>query len=688
MDIASIVSALGNLLQWDVVAWVLLGGSIGAVLGILPGLGSTVGLAIMLPVAIVLDPFAGIAFLLSIAAVGSLTSDYTSILFGIPGDGTSAALIMDGYPMAKSGEAGRALGASVASSTMGAVIGALALAVSIPFLRPLILMLGTPEIFALTIVGASLVGALGARTLSRGLLAAFLGFALATVGLDTKTGVERYMMGQIAFFEGIPLIPLTVGLFAVPELIELAREKQKVGEQVGRSTWAGVKQGMFEAVGKWFLVIRCSLIAILIGMVPGLGGGVSQWTAYAHGMQSSKEPEKFGKGSIDGIIAPGSANNAKDGGQMIPLIGFGIPGGTTSAVLLGGLLILGITPGPELVGERADISIFMVLILSVSTVIFGVLSLPILGPLARLASMPPGVAIPVVGGLLYVSVFAERGLLIDGVVALSIGLFGWVMMKFGWPRPALLLGFVLGARSESSLWISWSLMGLDWLRRPGVISLLLLAIFIGGSALIRQRRATPVGEVLGAEGGDHHSENLSQPSVAEASQEDVETSLKVHVARTSQLIAEVAAISVFGIGAGLAMFHFGAGFSAEAGVFPRFVAACILIFSVVTLGQILLEMFASRSHWSGWGGVREVLVSSAPRLVKPVAIILWLIGTIIVIPLVGFITSMALSMVIYLFVDRPISLPRCLVLTGAFVGVVYIVFIVLLGVRLPTGVVF
>lgn len=652
MDPGQLIEALTNFASPTVLLWLFLGGALGAILGILPGLGSTVGLALMLPVAVVLDPLAGLAFLLAIAAVGSLTSDYTSILFGIPGDGTSAALIMDGYPMAKAGEAGRALGASVTASTIGAVVGSIALAVSIPVLRPVVLALGTPEIFMLTVVGASLVGALGGKSLTRGLLIAFVGFAMATVGMDTKTGVPRYMMGQIAFFEGLPLIPITVGLFAVPELINLALTRTGVGDLIHRSNWAGVRRGIGETMRHWLLAVRCSLIAVLVAIVPGVGGGVSQWTAYAHGMQSSKEPERFGKGAIDGIIAPGAANNAKDGGQMIPLVGFGIPGGSTSAVLLGGLIILGFTPGPEMVGERADISIFMVLALSISTILFAFVSLPLLGPLARVANLKPGLAIPVIAALLYVSVFADRSLIIDAIVALLVGLFGWVMMVFGWPRPALLLGFVLGARSESSLWISTSLMGLEWLRRPGVIAMALVAFLVGYTAIRRKRKG---------------ESQLEEPEA------DPDTE---YFTRTSEV-----GFTLLVMGVGAAMLWFGREWSWEAGLFPRFVAVMLLILGAASVVALVRQLRGMRCK----GRRLRAGLPAWSDTSRAVIVIGWLIGMMVMIPILGFNIAVPLFVFGYILWERTAPWWGAAVLSLSLFAVLYVGFEVLLSVRLPDG---
>lgn len=681
-------TAWSHLSSVEVILWMLLGGVIGAVLGILPGVGSTVGIALLLPVAVIQDPFVGLAFLLSLAAVGSLTSDYTSILFGIPGDATSAALIMDGYPMAKRGEAGRALGASTVASALGAVVGAVALAVSIPVIRPLTLLFGTPEIFALIVVGVSLVGALGAKSVARGFITAFFGFALSLVGLDARTGAERFMFGQVALFEGLPLIPLTVGLFAIPEIIDMAKGSTNPLISRHAAQWQGVKRGAWEALVRWPLILRSSFIATVIGVIPGLGGGVSQWLAYAHGMQTSKEPQNFGKGAIDGIIAPGSANNAKDAAQMIPLVSFGIPGGSTSAVLLGAMLIMGFRPGPDLVGARADVTLFIVLALALSVLIFAAACIPIFGPLARLATLPTVVSIPLIAGLVSVSAFSGRGLLIDGIVALTVGLLGWVFREYGWSRPALLLGFVLGPRAESSLWLSWSLFGLEWLRRPSVIALLVFALVIGFTSVRRSLNSEP-----SAQGRNFDAPNVavetSSPGESDRGDDgsgdiSTETAVRLEVPRRLSTVAAEGLLTLSIIAAAVGIVFGSRRFSLPAAIFPRFIAVTIALFAIPFAVQLVREAAAIR-RIEGQGGMFRVgeLTSNGFR---GIVVSGWLVASIAVIPWFGVPLAIAISTLVFIgFWQRPFRATRALAFALGYGVAVHLVFVTLLSVRLPRG---
>ncbi|HET9915468.1 MAG TPA: tripartite tricarboxylate transporter permease, partial [Candidatus Binatia bacterium] len=297
--------------EWQTFLMMLLGIFLGFWVGLLPGLGGTTTLALMLPFIYKMTPVEAFAFLLGMHSVVSTTGDITSILFGIPGEGTTAATILDGHAMAKKGEAGRALGAALMSSLIGAVIGAFALALAIPIVRPLVLSFGAPELFMLAIVGIAFISSLsgeGGRALLRGVLAGLLGLLFALVGQDPQAGILRFTFGQLYLWNGLDLIPVLVGLFAIPEIIDLAVRGTSISgelpkENLGKGVWIGVKD-TFVHFG---LTVRCSLAGTFIGIMPGLGGGVAQWIAYGHAVQSARTSEEragFGQGDIRGVLGP------------------------------------------------------------------------------------------------------------------------------------------------------------------------------------------------------------------------------------------------------------------------------------------------------------------------------------------------------------------------------------------------
>src|SRR5919204_4705713 len=319
-------ASLAGLIQvfsWPAFGLMLIGIAIGFAVGILPGLGGPTTLALMLPFIFKMSPVEAFAFLLGMAAVTNTTGDITSILFGIPGEPTTASTIVDGHPMAKNGEAGRALGAAIMSSLFGAVFGAIVLALAIPVVRPLVLTFGSPEFFMLAVLGITFVASLSGEAILKGLVAGCLGLWLATIGLDPVSGTQRYTFGQLFLWDGIGLVPVTIGFFAIPEVIDLAVQGSSISKlDVGRL--GGVWQGVRDTFTHWLLVLRCSAIGTFIAIIPGMGAATTQWLAYAHAVQSSPNRERFGRGAVEGVLGPGAANNSTLGGSLV-----------TTAILLG-----------------------------------------------------------------------------------------------------------------------------------------------------------------------------------------------------------------------------------------------------------------------------------------------------------------------------------------------------------------
>lgn len=453
----------------------LIGVFIGFWVGILPGLGGAVTLALMLPFIYTMKPVEAFAFLLGMQAVCGTTGDITSILFGVPGEATTAATIVDGHPMAKKGEAGRALGAALMASLVGAIFGALVLALSIPVVRPLVLSFGSPELFMLIVLGITFVASLSGASLLKGLIAAGLGFMLSLVGLDQQTSIQRYTFGQLYLWEGIGLVPVTVGIFAFPEIIDMAvRGTAIAGREVGKL--GGVMEGVKDTFRHWGLVLRCSALGTLIGFIPGLGGSVAQWVAYAHSVQSSPDKERFGKGAVEGVLGTGAANNSKDGGALIPTIAFGVPGSLAMAILLGAFLIQGLVPGPSMLTTHLGLTFSMMWVLVLSNIITVGVCFLFLEQLARLTQIRVGLLIPFILLLVYLGAFTATNNFADLVVTLVFGALGVVMVHLDWPRPPLILGLVLGRLAEKYLYLSTTRYGAEWLGRPIVLVIFLLTL--------------------------------------------------------------------------------------------------------------------------------------------------------------------------------------------------------------------
>lgn len=493
----------------DAFTALLIGVAIGFVVGILPGLGGAVALALMLPFTFDMDPTSAFAFLLGANAVTATTGDITSVLFGVPGEGISAATIVDGHPMAKNGEAGRALGAALMSSLVGAIFGAVFLALAIPIVRPLVLSIASPEFFMLALLGITFVASLSGENMVKGLAVGGIGLALAMVGLDPIQGIPRYTLEPVIgisrslfLWDGINLVSVTVGLFAIPEIIDLAVRGTGISER-SSDKLGGVMQGVKDTFHHWWLVFRCSALGAYIGLIPGLGGGPAQWMAYAHAVQSSPDQAGFGKGRVEGVLGPGAANNSKEGGSLIPTLAFGVPGSVSMAILLGAFIIQGLVPGPAMldpnipvrpdaaslggfVPSGLELTFSFVWILIVSNIITVVVAFLFLGQLAKVTQIRGALLIPFILLLVFLGGFAVNNRSEDVAMVLVFGLLGWVMTRYDWPRPPILLGLVLGGIAESNLFVSTQAYGTyGWIARPGVI---VLALIMVGSVAYAVRR--------------------------------------------------------------------------------------------------------------------------------------------------------------------------------------------------------
>ncbi len=487
--------SLLTVLQPATFGLLLLGVAIGFVVGILPGLGGAVTLALMLPFIYDMDPIPAFAFLLGMHAVVATTGDITSVLFGIPGEATTVATILDGHPMARQGQAGRALGAVLFSSLVGAIIGAAVLALSVPIMRPLVLAFGPPEFLMLTVLGLTFIVALSGGNILKGFLMALLGFVVSMVGLDPVVGQPRFAFGQLYLWDGISIIPAVIGLFAVAETLQLMTTRTSIAQSVGGMPITGIAEGVRDTIRHWWLTVRCSLIGVFIGIIPGMGGATAQFIAYAHAQQTSKHPEEFGSGAIEGVLAAGSVNNSKEGGSIIPTVAFGVPGSTSTAILLGAFLILGLVPGPDMLVKHLNVTFAMGRVIVLSNIIAVALSFVLLRQLVKLTFVRGTWLVPFLLMLITIGAFTTHNDLLDIVVMLAFGLVGWAALRWDWPRTPFLLALVLGGTSERYLRLSHQLYEWSWLGRPAVVALIALSV-LAVVYSVRRRRVSV--EALGA----------------------------------------------------------------------------------------------------------------------------------------------------------------------------------------------
>lgn len=474
------LSGLSQIFTWSTFSLMLIGIAIGFMVGILPGLGGSATIALMLPFVIKMKPVEAFAILLGMASVLGTTGDITSVLFGVPGEATAAATIIDGHAMAKKGEAGRALGAVLMSSLVGAIFGAFILALTIPVVRPLVLTFGSPELFMLAILGLTFIASLSGGALLKALLAAGIGLFLSTVGLDPQTGVQRFTFGQVFLWDGLGLIPITMGFFAIPEIIELGVQRSSIATGQMKKL-GGVMEGVKDTFRHWWLVMRCSAVGTFCAIIPGMGPGVSQWLAYAQAQQHSKNKESFGKGAVEGVLGPGAANNSSMGGCLITTVAFGVPTTVLMAILIGAFLIQGLVPGPQMLvpeakGGHLALTFSFVWIVAISNIITVAVCLLFLNQLVKITYIRGSVIVPVILLLVYLGTFAEKNAFPDMILMLFFGVLGWIMQQLAWPRPPFILGLVLGGLAETRLFLSVNNYRFAWLLRPAVLVIMALAV--------------------------------------------------------------------------------------------------------------------------------------------------------------------------------------------------------------------
>jgi len=337
---------------------------------------------------------------------------------------------------------------------------------------------GSPEVFMLIVFGLTMIVVVSRESVAKGFTATFLGLLLGMVGLSPHTGIGRFTFDQLWLWDGVHVVCIVLGIFAYSEMMELGARGHaaKMSRVDIEMSWKHVMEGTVQVFKEWWLTIRTSVIGVIIGMIPGLGGDVASWICYGHAAQTCKNNENFGKGDIRGVIAPETANNSKEGGALLPTLGFGIPGSSGMAILLGAFLILGITPGPKMLVDHLDLVWGMVWILVIAN-IFGVISLyPLLRYMGILAYLRSSLLIPPIMFLAAIGAYLIRGFWQDIVVAIAFGFLGYAMKRFNYPRAPMILGFILGPLAEDYFYKSVSAWGLSFLLRPVTVVLLILAV--------------------------------------------------------------------------------------------------------------------------------------------------------------------------------------------------------------------
>lgn len=450
LDSAALISALGLLADPLTLLFLVLGIVLGLVIGILPGLGPPIAISLALPFTFYMDTVPSMVLLLGIYSAAIYGGSISAIAVGIPGTGAAIATVLDGSNMFKHGRGGEALGFSLTGSIIGGLFSAVCLALIAPFMAQLAAKFGPREYLAISVFGLIVVTRVAGQSLPKGLLAGALGIFLTTWGLDELNGTERYTFGSYHLYEGLPLVPFLVGLFAMSEvLIGAERAAQRVnfsGESLA------VKLPRLKTLSRMKdVILRSSVIGTVIGIIPGEGAAVGAFFAYSEAKRRSKKPEKYGTGIPEGILAPETANNATVGGALIPTLTLGVPGSPAAAVLLGALLIQGLTPGPKLFNDEPDLMYAIFIGLFIINILMMFIGLAAIRFAAQLIRVPFAVIVPTVLLLSFVGTYAASNSFFNVSVLLGAGILGYAVRKLGYSIAPLSIGFVLGPILENSL---------------------------------------------------------------------------------------------------------------------------------------------------------------------------------------------------------------------------------------------
>ncbi|MBD1545652.1 tripartite tricarboxylate transporter permease [Roseibium aggregatum] len=498
--IGTALPALGEafslILQPHHLLFLAMGVLLGLSVGVFPGLGGIAGLSLVLPFMFGMDPVSGLALMVGLVAVVPTSDTFASVLLGIPGSTASQATVLDGFPLAKKGEAARALSAAFISSLFGGLFGACVLTLFILIARPLILAFGLPEMLMITLLGLSMVAILAGRIALKGVVAAGLGLMIGTIGEAGAGGSLRMSTYDIPYLtDGLSLVIVGLGIFAVPEIVALLRQDQAISDT------GSLGKGWMHGIRDWWqniwLSIRSATIGVIVGVIPGLGGSVVDWIAYGFTVQTSRDKSQFGKGDIRGVIGPESSNNAKEGGGLVPTLIFGIPGSGSMAVFIGGLALLGYDAGPQMVRYELDLTYTIVWSLALANVLGAGLCIALSGQIAKLTTIRFTLLAPFLFMVIAFAAFQSRQSLGDLATLMAVGVLGIFLRRFDWPRPAFLIGFVLSRQAENFTNMANQVagakfhqgftVGLEYIASPIVLVILALTI-VSVVAGIRQAK--------------------------------------------------------------------------------------------------------------------------------------------------------------------------------------------------------
>lgn len=471
------LSSYGAVFSVRILFMICVGTTAGIIIGALPGLTATMGVALLLPLTFGRPPLEALSMLMGIYCGAMYGGAISAILIRTPGTPAAAATVLEGYPMAKRGEAARAMAMALFASFFGGVVGALIMTFASPFVSSVALEFGPVEYFGLAIFGLSVIISISGRSLIKGMMAGFFGLLISAIGFDPISGYPRFTFGMVEMMEGPPFIPTLIGLFAVSEVFNEVQKTGQIQQIKARlnqylPSWADIKYCFKE-------LCRSSAIGTVIGAIPGAGGDIAAFISYGEAKRASKNPERYGHGEIEGLAAAECANNSCSGGAMIPLLSLGVPGDAVTAVLLGAFVMQGLQPGPMLYKEHMDIvyQIFASMMLAQFAMQFiGMAGIQLF---ARVIMVDRSMLTPAIFVLSVVGAFAMRSNVFDVYTTLAFGVLGYVMTRYDYPLSPILLALILGPMAEANLRRAMVISGGDpsiLISRPIAVVLMILAV--------------------------------------------------------------------------------------------------------------------------------------------------------------------------------------------------------------------
>ena len=454
---------------------------IGIILGVLPGLTGGFAIVVLLPFILGLEPIFILPIIIAFCTTAGSGGSITSILLGIPGEPSNAATVLDGYPLTKKGEGMRAIGAAVTTCWMSNLASVAFAFIMIPLIVPIIMLFKAPEVCLMIAVAICFISAVTRESRLKGLISANIGVLLSTIGFQAKTGDARFTFGNLYIYDGIGLIVMVLGVFAVPVLVEMiAEEEEAVPEGSlnvkGMHEYRELFRGVKDVFVHWWLWLRATVLGYIVGVIPGVGGETAPWIGYANAKQGSKSPETFGTGNIEGVIGPESANNAKTGGDLLTTLAFGIPGSGKMVLVLAAFVLVGIQPGPWVITKYMPLSFTMLQTVAVTS-IFSSIILYLSAPyMLKLVQVPNAHQFGFLIPLVFISVYVGNGVFMDLSILILIALIAFVLKRYGYFLSALIMGFILGKLFEYYLWQSIDLIGPTFFLSSPICILLLISM--------------------------------------------------------------------------------------------------------------------------------------------------------------------------------------------------------------------